>query len=64
MKAVRSVLEYLKGIGVQHVFGIPAGSVNAFFDELYDMPEITPILLSMRVLPPIWLQPMRNTRIS
>ncbi len=44
MKAVRSVLEYLKGIGVQHVFGIPAGSVNAFFNELYDMPEITPIV--------------------
>ena len=44
MKAVRSVLEYLKGIGVKHVFGIPAGSVNAFFNELYDMPEITPIV--------------------
>jgi acetolactate synthase-1/2/3 large subunit len=44
MKAVRSVLEYLKGIGVQHVFGIPAGSVNAFFNELYDIPEITPIV--------------------
>lgn len=44
MKAVRSALEYLKGIGVQHVFGIPAGSVNAFFNELYDMPEITPIV--------------------
>jgi acetolactate synthase-1/2/3 large subunit len=44
MKAVRSVLEYLKGIGVEHVFGIPAGSVNAFFNELYDMPEITPIV--------------------
>lgn len=44
MKAVRSVLEYLKGIGVEYVFGIPAGSVNAFFNELYDMPEITPIV--------------------
>lgn len=44
MKAVRSVLEYLKGIGVKHIFGIPAGSVNAFFNELYDMPEITPIV--------------------
>ncbi len=44
MKAVRSVLEYFKNIGVEHVFGIPAGSVNAFFNELYDMPEITPIV--------------------
>lgn len=44
MKAVRSALEYLKGVGVTHVFGIPAGSVNAFFDELYDMPEITPVV--------------------
>ncbi|WP_075619640.1 thiamine pyrophosphate-binding protein [Paenisporosarcina indica] len=44
MKAVRSVLEYLRGIGVEHIFGIPAGSVNAFFNELYDMPEITPIV--------------------
>ncbi|MBS4223692.1 thiamine pyrophosphate-binding protein [Lederbergia citrea] len=44
MKAIRSVLEYLKGNGVKHIFGIPAGSVNALFDELYDMPEITPII--------------------
>ena len=44
MKAARMVLEYLKGNGVQHIFGIPAGSVNAFFDELYEMNEITPIV--------------------
>ena len=44
MKAVRTVLEYLKGNGVKYIFGIPAGSVNAFFNELYDMPEITPIV--------------------
>jgi acetolactate synthase I/II/III large subunit len=44
MKAVRAVLEYLKSGGVTKVFGIPAGSVNAFFDELYDMREITPIV--------------------
>lgn len=44
MKAARSVLEYLKGYGVKHIFGIPAGSVNGLFDELYDMPEITPIV--------------------
>ncbi|KMY52208.1 thiamine pyrophosphate-binding protein [Peribacillus loiseleuriae] len=44
MKAARMVLEYLKGNGVQHIFGIPAGSVNAFFDELNDMSELTPIV--------------------
>ncbi|MGE7913268.1 thiamine pyrophosphate-binding protein [Lysinibacillus xylanilyticus] len=44
MKAARSVLEYLKNNGVQHIFGIPAGSVNAFFDELNDMSGLTPIV--------------------
>ncbi len=44
MKAVRSVLEYLEANGVKYVFGIPAGSVNAFYDQLYDFPEITPIV--------------------
>ena len=44
MKAARTVLEYLKGNGVKYIFGIPAGSVNAIFDALYEMPEITPIV--------------------
>jgi len=44
MKAARTVLEYLKGNGVQYIFGIPAGSVNAFFDELYDMKDLKPIV--------------------
>ncbi|MDQ0430028.1 acetolactate synthase-1/2/3 large subunit [Planomicrobium stackebrandtii] len=44
MKAIRSVLEFLEGNGVKYVFGIPAGSVNAFYDQLYDFPEITPIV--------------------
>ncbi|BBH23429.1 acetolactate synthase [Paenibacillus baekrokdamisoli] len=44
MRAARSVLNFLKENGVKHIFGIPAGSVNAFFDELYDMPEIEPIV--------------------
>ena len=42
MKAARNVLEYLIANEVKHIFGIPAGSVNAFFDELYDMRELTP----------------------
>lgn len=44
MKAARAVLEFLKGAGVKHIFGIPAGSVNAIFDELTEIPEITPIV--------------------
>ncbi|BAB07592.1 thiamine pyrophosphate-binding protein [Halalkalibacterium halodurans] len=44
MKAVRSVLDYLAKGGVDTVFGIPAGSVNAFFDELYSMPQMTPVI--------------------
>lgn len=44
MKAARAVLEFLKGSGVKHIFGIPAGSVNAFYDALYDMPEIEPVV--------------------
>lgn len=44
LKAVRSILKFLRLGGVEYVFGIPAGSVNAFFDELYDMPEIKPII--------------------
>ncbi|PID20286.1 acetolactate synthase [Sporosarcina sp. P3] len=44
MKAIRTVLDYLRASGVKHVFGIPAGSVNAFFDELYEIPELTPIV--------------------
>lgn len=44
VKAARMLLECLQANGVQYVFGIPAGSVNAIFNELYDMPEITPIV--------------------
>lgn len=44
MKAARVVLDHLTNNGVQHIFGIPAGSVNAFFDELTQMSSITPIV--------------------
>lgn len=44
MKAVRGVLEFLEGNGVKYIFGIPAGSVNAFYDQLLDFPDITPIV--------------------
>lgn len=44
MKAVRAVLDYFVNGGVKYIFGIPAGSVNALFDELCDIPDITPII--------------------
>lgn len=44
MKSVRAILDYLVSGEVSYIFGIPAGSVNAFFDELYDTPSITPIV--------------------
>ncbi|MFH5182066.1 thiamine pyrophosphate-binding protein [Paenibacillus sp. TAB 01] len=44
MKAVKAVIDYLAAGGVRYIFGIPAGSVNAFFDELYDTPQVTPII--------------------
>ncbi|WLV24639.1 thiamine pyrophosphate-binding protein [Aciduricibacillus chroicocephali] len=44
MKTARLVLEYLKESGVKYIFGIPAGSVNAFFDELNEVSEITPVV--------------------
>ncbi len=44
MKAASAVLEYLIKGGVKYLFGIPAGSVNAIFDALYDRAEITPVI--------------------
>lgn len=44
MRSVRAVLDYLVSGDISYVFGIPAGSVNAFFDELYDTPSITPVV--------------------
>lgn len=44
MRAARLLLEYLRENGVHYIFGIPAGSINAIFDELNDVPEITPIV--------------------
>ncbi|GGL65740.1 thiamine pyrophosphate-binding protein [Sporolactobacillus putidus] len=44
MKAVKPVVDFLVSGGVKYIFGIPAGSVNAFFDELYERREITPIV--------------------
>ena len=45
MRVARAVLDYLIEGGVRHLFGIPAGSVNAIFDELYDLPQIEPVIV-------------------
>ncbi len=45
MRVARAVLDYLAACGVKYLFGIPAGSVNALFDELYDMPQIEPVVV-------------------
>ncbi|WP_101846810.1 thiamine pyrophosphate-binding protein [Halobacillus sp. Marseille-P3879] len=44
MKSVKAVIDFLRSGNVSYIFGIPAGSVNAFFDELYETPEITPVV--------------------
>ncbi|MFB5663365.1 thiamine pyrophosphate-binding protein [Alteribacillus sp. HJP-4] len=44
MRAAKWLILFLKGIGVRHIFGIPAGSVNAVFDELYNHEEIEPFI--------------------
>lgn len=44
MKAGIAVLEYLRNIGVDKVFGIPAGSVNVLFDGMNDYADIQPII--------------------
>ena len=45
MRVAKAVLNYLAACGVKYLFGIPAGSVNALFDELYDMPQIEPVVV-------------------
>lgn len=44
MKNAAHILDYLIKGEVEYLFGIPAGSVNAIFDELYDRPTLTPVI--------------------
>ncbi|THF74142.1 thiamine pyrophosphate-binding protein [Cohnella fermenti] len=44
MKAARMALDYLQRGDITYLFGIPAGSVNAFFDALCDLPQLVPIV--------------------
>ncbi|MBI4369021.1 MAG: thiamine pyrophosphate-binding protein [Elusimicrobia bacterium] len=43
IKASRLILEYLKGEGVDYIFGIPGGPATPLFDALYDEPGIKTI---------------------
>ncbi|MGD7043846.1 thiamine pyrophosphate-binding protein [Jeotgalibacillus proteolyticus] len=44
MKSAGHIIDFLIKGNVDYLFGIPAGSVNAIFDELYDRPQITPVV--------------------
>ncbi|MBI4351629.1 MAG: thiamine pyrophosphate-binding protein [Elusimicrobia bacterium] len=42
--AVRLLVEYLKGEGVEYVFGIPGGALINFYEALHDLGGIKPVL--------------------
>ncbi len=44
MRAIEVGLRFLVQQGVRYVFGIPAGSINAIYDALLDIPELKPIV--------------------
>jgi acetolactate synthase-1/2/3 large subunit len=44
MRAIEAGLRFLNKQGVKYVFGIPAGSINALYDALLDVPEMRPIV--------------------
>ncbi|MFC0213989.1 thiamine pyrophosphate-binding protein [Paenibacillus chartarius] len=44
MRAIQAVIDYVRQGGVRYVFGIPAGSVNAFYDYLYELTDLTPVI--------------------
>ncbi|MCY9657425.1 thiamine pyrophosphate-binding protein [Paenibacillus chondroitinus] len=44
MRAIEVGLRFLVQQGVKYVFGIPAGSINAIYDALLDIPELKPIV--------------------
>ncbi|NOU86487.1 thiamine pyrophosphate-binding protein [Paenibacillus sp. LMG 31460] len=44
MRAIEVGLRFLVQQGLRYVFGIPAGSINAVYDALLDIPELKPIV--------------------
>lgn len=43
MNTWQAIVEALKTEGIRHIFGLPGG--DAFYDALYDAPEIEPVLV-------------------
>ncbi len=44
MRAIEVGLRFLQKQGVQYIFGIPAGSINAIYDSLLDIEGLMPIV--------------------
>ncbi|MEB3100580.1 thiamine pyrophosphate-binding protein [Ferviditalea candida] len=44
MRAIEIGLRFLAANGLKYVFGIPAGSINALYDALLDLPELKSII--------------------
>ena len=42
--AVRLLAEYLRGEGVEYVFGIPGGALMPFYEAIFELGGITPVL--------------------
>lgn len=42
-RAAELALRFLADAGARYVFGIPGGSINAFYDALHDVPALVPI---------------------
>ncbi|HAH31449.1 MAG TPA: thiamine pyrophosphate-binding protein [Elusimicrobia bacterium] len=42
--AIKLLVEYLKGEGVEYVFGIPGGALMPFYEAVFDLGGITPVL--------------------
>lgn len=44
MRAIEAGLRFLVSQGVKYIFGVPAGSINALYDCLHELPELTSIV--------------------
>jgi acetolactate synthase-1/2/3 large subunit len=44
MRAIEAGLRFLVTQGVKYIFGVPAGSINALYDCLHELPELTSIV--------------------
>lgn len=45
MRAIEAGLRFLVQMGVNHIFGIPAGSINALYDAMIDIPELKSVIV-------------------